>query len=405
MAEVTYGPKDTQIIDVNGELYVSYDAGAVTYVWKLPEGSELWQFTDLSEEEYKDPDKLAMYKQELEDAGGYRFPTEVSFEDAFIDNDRLVFAGSAKYLSDYDDTDSITEFLEEIEKRKIDTPWWSNDAYVDFFTETYINYPDNWQEIMADSPEVSQILGSMGITDDSYNRWIVKATKGGEFQSDYLDNYESLNAIVEQNGAEVPDDVLRYIANEWNYGRMSKTKAIQQITKVIDPYTSYTLNQGVKDVLEGKQVSTVKTDEDTVKDLMKKWLPKSDWLSNEDIAEEAGKIRNNSNYKAQLIEKFKDKRYTTYSMYDRETSWENILSSKQAVIKQIWGQDIEEGNPVLDSIIQMNDTAKEKSFLRKKGLEDGVEKVVNDLLEAQISAYGVRGSNMGVIRSGGFVDR
>ena len=222
---------------------------------------------------------------------------------------------------------------------------------------------------------------------------------------DYLENYESLNAIVEQNGAEVPDDVLRYIANEWNYGRMSKTKAIQQITKVIDPYTSYTLNQGVKDVLEGKQVSTVKTDEDTVKDLMKKWLPKSDWLSNEDIAEEAGKIRNNSNYKAQLIEKFKDKRYTTYSMYDRETSWENILSSKQAVIKQIWGQDIEEGNPVLDSIIQMNDTAKEKSFLRKKGLEDGVEKVVNDLLEAQISAYGVRGSNMGVIRSGGFVDR
>ena len=173
MAEVTYGPKDTQIIDVNGELYVSYDAGAVTYVWKLPEGSELWQFTDLSEEEYKDPDKLAMYKQELEDAGGYRFPTEVSFEDAFIDNDRLVFAGSAKYLSDYDDTDSITEFLDEIEKRKIDTPWWSNDAYVDFFTETYINYPDNWQEIMADSPEVSQILGSMGITDDSYNRWII----------------------------------------------------------------------------------------------------------------------------------------------------------------------------------------------------------------------------------------
>ena len=373
MAEVTYGPKDTQIIDVNGELYVSYDAGAVTYVWKLPEGSELWQFTDLSEEEYKDPDKLAMYKQELEDAGGYRFPTEVSFEDAFIDNDRLVFAGSAKYLSDYDDTDSITEFLDEIEKRKIDTPWWSNDAYVDFFTETYINYPDNWQEIMADSPEVSQILGSMGITDDSYNRWIVKATKGGEFQSDYLDNYESLNAIVEQNGAEVPDDVLRYIANEWNYGRMSKTKAIQQITKVIDPYTSYTLNQGVKNVLEGKQVSTVKTDEDTVKDLMKKWLPKSDWLSNEDIAEEAGKIRNNSNYKAQLIEKFKDKRYTTYSMYDRETSWENILSSKQAVIKQIWGQDLQEGNPVLDTIIQMNDTAKEKSFLRKKGLEDGVE--------------------------------
>ena len=56
-------------------------------------------------------------------------------------------------------------------------------------------------------------------------------------------------------------------------------------------------------------------------------------------------------------------------------------------------------------IIQMNDTAKEKSFLRKKGLEDGVEKVVNDLLEAQISAYGVRGSNMGVVRSGGFVDR
>ena len=38
------------------------------------------------------------------------------------------------------------------------------------------------------------------------------------------------------------------------------------------------------------------------KDLMKKWLPKSDWLSNEDIAEEAGKIRNNSNYKAFTIE-------------------------------------------------------------------------------------------------------
>jgi hypothetical protein len=400
MAEITYGPKDTQIIDVDGVLYFSYNAEGVTYVWQAPEGSELWEFTDMTESEYNDPDFRDIYTADLDDAG-YLDMRKVDFEKAFIpaqgeeEEDRLVFAGKAERIGT--GTDSITRLLEDIEDLKINAPWWSNPAYVDKFVTTYINNPDTWQDIMAADQEVADILTGMGISDATYNRYIEKATDSIGFENAYLEHYEFLKNYISQQGAEVDDKVLRYIANEWNHGRFSKTKAINQVVGIIDPHAKKTLDAGVLGIMDGTKITTITTDEDTVQELMDTWLPESLHLSNEEISKAAGKIRNNSSYKNQLIEEFKDKRFAMYGMYDRDVAWGNIVSGKRSLMKEMWGQDVTEGNAVLESVIKMNDTAKEREYLRRKGLEAGIQKVTNDLTSAQLGAYGA-----GIIKSAGF---
>ena len=86
-----------------------------------------------------------------------------------------------------------------------------------------------------------------------------------------------------------------------------------------------------------------------------------------------------------------------YGMYDRDIAWGNIVSGKRSLMKEVWGQDVSESNDVLQSVIKMNDTAKEREYLRQKGLEAGIKKVTDDLTSAQLGAYG-----QGIIKSAGF---
>jgi hypothetical protein len=86
-------------------------------------------------------------------------------------------------------------------------------------------------------------------------------------------------------------------------------------------------------------------------------------------------------------------------MYDENIPWENILIAKKQAIKNIWGVDISVNDDVLDTIIRMNDTAKENGYLRQEGLNRNIPKVVSELNTAMMSQLGT-----GIIESQQYVE-
>jgi len=75
------------------------------------------------------------------------------------------------------------------------------------------------------------------------------------------------------------------------------------------------------------------------------------------------------------------------------------ISSKKQVAKNVLGVELKENDPVLDSIIRMNDTSKEQEYLREIGLERGYQKTKDDLTRAMMSTFG-----SGVVQSTAYVE-
>jgi hypothetical protein len=166
---------------------------------------------------------------------------------------------------------------------------------------------------------------------------------------------------------------------------------------IFDPYAEVTLDTGLLNVLEGKTVAFTTDKQTEVQDLLDKYLPKS-FHGDYNIAEIAGKIRNNSLYKDKFINELKDKRFAAYNMYDRNLEWASIVNSKKANASATMGVNLKDDDPLLMQLITTNDYGKEQELMRSAGLERGYQKVKNDLTKAMIGSFG-----SGVVQSRSFV--
>jgi len=188
-------------------------------------------------------------------------------------------------------------------------------------------------------------------------------------------------------GQEIPETVLDYLATQTNRGWFTAEEAITQINGIYDSYANITLDTGVLNALEGITVEGTKTGEEDVQDLLDKWLPEH-LHSYFNKAEEAGKIRNNSLARGDLINRLQKHRFKFYDMYDEDIPWATILSSKQSSAKNILGVDLSSNDPLLDEIIKMNDVSKEQQRLREYGLSNGMQKTKNDLALSIMQSFG-----------------
>jgi len=167
---------------------------------------------------------------------------------------------------------------------------------------------------------------------------------------------------------------------------------------IFDPAAGIILDNGILNALEGISVATTKVGESDVQDLLDTYLPEHLHFSQEDIAKEAGLIRNNAGAREDLIKRLKKTRYQFYNMYDEDISWQQIVQSKQQLSKAVLGQDLKSNDPLLDELIKMNDSSSELKRLREYGLKTGNTKVKNDLATAMMNTFG-----QGIVTSRSYV--
>tara|TARA_R110000765_G_scaffold5629_5_gene17706 strand:+ start:831 stop:2078 length:1248 start_codon:yes stop_codon:yes gene_type:complete len=410
-------PENATIVEVEGtgKYYIKVDRGGVSFFFDPGDKDINQLIADTTGLE--DPlavSQLAKDNTETID--------ELSFEDQFIDDDFLVFAG------DYDSAnENWTDILNNVKNITERETWWGNKEFRDEYIRVYELATDDdgvfdktaFFENLKTNNTIGVALGELETSRDFFNRTIDERLDPYQYGMD-LDTYVgAIQSVAISAGVPIEDinsntelnNSLNLIANNLNNGKYGDpntkaavAKATNQVTALVNPAFRkqnggiYTLNDDIYKASQGMSTVNVKTKHNEVQDLLNEFVPQNMW-SQIDVSKEASKLQMNPNYKYELEDKLKDKRFAEYSMYDRNISWSTIVNNKKGSIKAAWGVDVKWNNPVLNDIISMNDSAKEGEYLRGKGMELGIDKVKNDFALASASAYGD-----GVIKSQNFLE-
>ena len=127
-----------------------------------------------------------------------------------------------------------------------------------------------------------------------------------------------------------------------------------------------------------------------VRELYSKWLgPSLGKLTDNEVAEIAGRLRDDPEYQDQLVQSLKQSRLAAFSAYTNpELTYEDIARPWRNLTTSVWGQTADETQGWWQEMVKTNDFAKAQTTLREKGLEQDVTQVTQDATQALQQALG-----------------
>ena len=392
----------TQIIYVAGEGYkIIIDLGSYSYALDVPDNITL---KDISNYYDNRPDPKLTDREEIAARVELGIPeyTIDDFNSGFLNDDTLVSVPVGIFEITGDAFEIANNFLDAVEENRntVTSTLLNDDEYVNNLASYYIASDGNMQVAINNFKKTDlygQILDRLNVTQAQLNQERLEFTDPEQFKKNlttYTDLYN--RTALKVYGSQLPSDVVYYLADQTRRGYFTQNEALLQMSGIFDPYANVTLDSGLLNVLEGKTVATTTQGENEVQALLDKYLPAE--LHNYNIAEIAGKIRNNALYKDKFINELKDKRYSAYGMYDRNLDWASIVASKKANALNVMGVQLKDDDSLLRQMIQLNDYGKEQELMRTIGLERGYKKVKSDLTKAMMATFG-----SGVISSRSYV--
>lgn len=204
------------------------------------------------------------------------------------------------------------------------------------------------------------------------------------------DNRLRVADLLRSSGvADASEALINLIADNWTQGKWTEVYALQQIRLLADPYAEGELDPELRGRAEG--LDRTREREDEVQQMIQRWLGPAyaaNW-SDQQIAEWAGRLRNDPDAKQELEDVLRKHRMALFPEYDNPNlTYEDIAAPWRGVVQQIWGQTADETDPLFMRIVRTNDLATAEQILRTEGLRRGVGTVVNDVMAAAVSALG-----------------
>jgi len=392
-----------EIIYVTGEGYkLAVDLGEMVYIIDLPDDYVL---SDISNTPNRGEDAKHTDAEEAEARENNGIRPDLSldnFNSGFGEGTVVSVPIEIVDMPEGSDAAGIARnFVESINRsrNRITSTLLNDDRYVGLLTAELIANGGDMATALTNVVTLDaygDILRDLGYTQSMIDSERLEFTDSLQFDKNYQNYYDLFKrTALTSYGQEIPETVLNYLATQTNRGWFSPEEAITQINGIYDSYANITLDTGVINALEGITIESTKTGEEDVQDLLDKWLPEH-LHSYFDKAEEAGKIRNNSLARGDLINRLQKHRFKFYDMYDEDIAWSTIVGAKTQSAKNILGVDLSSDDAVLDTIIKMNDKGQEEEYLRKTGVERGYKKTKQDLTLSMMSAFGsniVRGQS------------
>ena len=190
-----------------------------------------------------------------------------------------------------------------------------------------------------------------------------------------------------------PDALVSWIADKWVSGTWSESQTSEQIALFADPFRS-----GIRDTDFTTYLSTAGVDglertaekEDRVRQLYTQYLgPVFGKLSDAEVSQKAGRLRNDTDYEAALIEQLKNNRLGLFPKYTNpELTYEDIVTPWRNLTTSVWGEAADETQSWWQDMVGTNDFTSGTATLRSKGLEMGNNQVTIEATEALQSALG-----------------
>lgn len=201
------------------------------------------------------------------------------------------------------------------------------------------------------------------------------------------------NSLQAAGVSNAPEALINWVAGKYVSGEWSQTYTTEQISLFADPYATGKRDASFENYLSSTALTGVDRTterEREVRELYSKWLgPTLGKLTDQETAEIAGRLRDDPDYKDQLVQSLKQSRLAAFSNYTNpELTYEDIARPWRNLTTSVWGQTADETQGWWQEMVKSNDFAKAQTTLREKGLEQDITQVTQDATQALQQALG-----------------
>jgi len=384
-------PEGADLVDVEGQLFLRY---AVPGAGELYEGSTLFMFYEV-----KDNDPVE---------AGFVTPGQDWFVNAKFSFDDLdlmgVIAGNSADLPGNDPVTGkaphpFTSFAENLATEAQIAPWILDPDSVALIAEAALEgrevteaewFSTNWYKTR----------------NESERSWLREYTKDPLTAKQKANDYKlQVAAALKASGVSggydsetnqelgAPDALSSYIANQWVSGQWSESYTTEQLALFADPFRTGVRDQDFTDWIDTAGVGGLNRSaeqEDRIRSLYTQWLgPVFGQLTDSEVSEKAGRLRNNPDYEAALVENLKTSRLALFPKHtNTELTYDDIVSPYRGITRQIWGKEADETEGWWQDMVATNDYEAGQTTLREKGLEQNIGQVTVAATQALQQALG-----------------
>jgi len=201
------------------------------------------------------------------------------------------------------------------------------------------------------------------------------------------------NALQAAGVSNAPEALVNWVADKFVTGQWTQNYTTEQISLFADPYAEGKRDTDFESYLTSTAITGVDRTsqrEAEVKQLYSQYLgPVLGKITDGEAAEIAGKLRNDPDYKDQLVAGLKQSRLAAFSAYTNpELTYEDIARPWRNLTASVWGQTADETQGWWQDMVKTNDFAQAEETLRTKGLELDITQVTQDATTALTQALG-----------------
>ena len=201
------------------------------------------------------------------------------------------------------------------------------------------------------------------------------------------------NSLQAAGVSNAPEALINWVAGKFVSGEWSQTYTTEQISLFADPYATGKRDESFENYLSSTALTGVDRTterEREVRELYSKWLgPSLGKLTDNEVAEIAGRLRDDPDYQDQLVQSLKQSRLAAFSTYTNpELTYEDIARPWRNLTTSVWGQTADETQGWWQDMVKSNDFAQAQTTLREKGLEQDITQVTQDATKALQGALG-----------------
>jgi len=368
-------PKGGMLTNVDGKLYLMY---AVPGRGQLYTGNTMYMAYEVVGND--------VFAAGLLTEGATAPTANYSMDKAFFDGVSIVAGNTNQIIGNEDDP--FASFVETYSEEAQLRPWLLDPEFIALQAEAAIENRDisdtewrltNWYQThnaaerawmdieLSDPAEAARQLNDLEI---------------------FYEN--QLNAL---GVAGVPDGLVQWISAKNISGQWSDTYTAEQLKLFADPYKSGDRDAELQNLISTSgfgDVDRTAAREREVVELYRKWLgPTLGALTQDEVSEIAGKLRDDPDYEDALIQSLKQNRLAAFSNYTNpELTYEDIVRPWRNLTTSVWGQTADETQGWWQEMVKSNDFAKAQETLRIKGLQQNITQVTTDATEALQQALG-----------------
>lgn len=189
-----------------------------------------------------------------------------------------------------------------------------------------------------------------------------------------------------------PQELVDFMSQQFTHGAWTESMLANQVQAVSDPLSGAEFNTEMTAFLDGfdKAIDTSAAGEQEVRDMAQRWLgPIFGNLTDAQVAQWAGRIRNDPDGSQVLEEHLRSQRLAMFPTYEDQTlSYDDIAQPWRNFVTQEWGQVADETDHMFVNLVNLNDVVEGGKLLRKEGLQRDISKVKQDVEAGFLDTFG-----------------